>query len=297
MSDTSRSATTATAMVHGGLMMPFSNVRDLPFAEQVEATRLAGFGQLSMHPHQARAEVERRGAQEMLDLAADSGVSITRLDPLSNWNPRWLPQNMDDQYIRDFDIDEADFFELCELLEVGTASLNATFADGVYSHDEIVEAFAATAAQGRQHGVVVDLENLPMWGVRTIADAWAIVEGSGDPEAGLVVDSLHYVRSSSTLDMLRAVPGERIHVVQLNDGPLVLPPEVTLEENCFDRDWPGDGEFPLLDILAVLVEKDALRQVNAEVFSPDNVGRSAQEIADLSSSSLRRLLDSAGISA
>jgi sugar phosphate isomerase/epimerase len=68
-----------------------------------------------------------------------------------------------------------------------------------------------------------------------------------------------------------------------------------LEENCFDRDWPGTGEFPLVKIVAALADMDALRQVSPEVFSPHNATRSAAEIAALSSESLRALLDAANI--
>ncbi|OJH40663.1 hypothetical protein BON30_06865 [Cystobacter ferrugineus] len=281
--------------IHGALMMPFANVRHLSYAEQLEATRLADFGQLSMHPHQARAELERRTAEEMLRMAADAGVEITRLDPLSNWNPLWLPTNMDAQYVRDFDISASQFFEICEALRIRYASVNATFAAGVYTHDEVVEHFAAVARRGAESGVILDLENIPLWGVRTVRDAWSIVADSGDADAGIVFDTLHYVRGGSTPEMLREVPGERIHVVQLNDGPLSLPPGVTLETNCFERDWPGEGEFPLVEILRILAEKDALRQVNPEVFSPTNDGRSPAEIARLSRESLQRTLADAGV--
>jgi sugar phosphate isomerase/epimerase len=134
-----------------------------------------------------------------------------------------------------------------------------------------------------------------MWGVKTLRQAWAIVASADRPNGGIVFDTLHYVRSGSTLDMLREIPGDRIHCVQLNDGPLRLPPGVTLEENCFDRDWPGTGEFPLVKIVAALAGMDALRQVSPEVFSPHNATRSAAEIAALSSESLRALLDAANI--
>jgi sugar phosphate isomerase/epimerase len=70
---------------------------------------------------------------------------------------------------------------------------------------------------------------------------------------------------------------------------------VTLEENCFDRGWPGTGEFPLIEIVRTLADMDALRQVSPEVFSPHNATRSAAEIAALSSESLHALLDAANI--
>jgi len=278
------------------LVMPFANVRHLGFRDKVRATRLAGFGQLSLHPHEARDTIKGglRPA-DMLEIAAADGVAITRLDPLSNWNPRWLPTNMDAAYIDGFDIEAAEFFELCGQLGIGYCSLNATFAADVYPADEIVGHFAATCDLAARYDVTCDLENLPMWAVRTIRQAWSIISAAGRPNAGIVFDILHYVRSGSTLDMLAEIPGDRIHCVQLNDGPLRLPPGVTLEENCFDRGWPGTGEFPLTEVVRTLAGRDALRQVSPEVFSPHNATRSAAEIAALSSRSLHALLDAADV--
>jgi sugar phosphate isomerase/epimerase len=278
--------------------MPFANVLHLPFREKVRATELAGFGQLSLHPHETRDAIAGGlRAEDMLEIAGERGVALTRLDPLSNWNPRWVPTNMDAAYIDGFDIAATEFFELCAQLGIRYCSLNATFADDVYPADEVIEHFAATCDLAAQYDVTCDLENLPMWGVKTLADAWSIVSAAGRPNGGIVFDVLHYVRSGSTPDMLRAIPSDRINCVQLNDGPLRLPTGVTLEENCFDRGWPGTGEFPLVEVVTTLAEMDALRQVSAEVFSPQNAARSAAEIATLSSQSLRALLESAGVAA
>lgn len=282
--------------VRDPLMMPFANVRHLGFRDKIGATRLAGFGQLSLHPHETRDAVKSGlRPQDMLEIAAENDVAITRLDPLSNWNPRWLPTNMDASYIDNFDIGAVEFFELCEQLGITYCSLNATFAGDIYPADEVVEHYAATCDLAARYGVTCDLENLPMWGVKTLRQAWSIVSAAGRPNGGIVFDILHYVRSGSTLDMLTEIPGDRVHCVQLNDGPRRLPAGVTLEENCFDRGWPGTGEFPLTEIVRTLAGLDALRQVSPEVFSPHNATRSAAEIADLSSGSLRTLLDAANV--
>ena len=282
--------------VHDRLVMPFANVRHLDFRDKVRATQLAGFGQLSLQPHEARDTIAGglRPA-DMLEIAAEHGVAITRLDPLSNWNPRWLPTNMDASYIDGFDIGATEFFELCRQLGVRSCSLNATFAAGVYEPDEVTGHFAATCDLAARYDVTCDLENLPMWAVRTLRQAWSVVSSAGRPNGGIVFDILHYVRSGSTLDMLTEIPGERIGCVQLNDGPLRLPAGVTLEENCFDRGWPGTGEFPLTEIVRTLAGMDALRQVSPEVFSPHNATRSPAEIAALSSGSLRAVLDAADV--
>jgi len=71
--------------VHDPLVMPFSNVRHLGFRDKIRAARLAGFGQLSLHPHETRDTIKgglRPG--EMREIAAENDVAITRLDPLSN---------------------------------------------------------------------------------------------------------------------------------------------------------------------------------------------------------------------
>ncbi|MGN6174089.1 MAG: sugar phosphate isomerase/epimerase family protein [Streptosporangiaceae bacterium] len=289
-------ATPTFRRVPDPLVMPFANVRHLGFRDKVRATRLAGFGQLSLHPHEARDTIKGglRPA-DMLEIAAENGVAITRLDPLSNWNPRWLPTNMDASYIDGFDIEAGEFFELCGQLGIGYCSLNATFAADVYSADEVVEYFAATCDLAARHDVTCDLENLPMWGVKTIRQAWSVVAAADRPNSGIVFDILHYVRSGSTPDMLAEIPGDRIHCVQLNDGPLRLPPGVTLEQDCFDRGWPGTGEFPLTEIVRTLAGRGALRQVSPEVFSPHNATRSPAEIAALSAGSLHALLDAAGV--
>jgi sugar phosphate isomerase/epimerase len=289
-------ATPTSLRVPDPLVMPFANVRHLGFRDKVGATRLAGFGQLSLHPHEARDTIKGGlRPQDMLEIAAENEVAITRLDPLSNWNPRWVPANMDASYVDGFDIEAAEFFELCGQLGITYCSLNATFAEGIYTADEVVGHFAATCDLAARYGVTCDLENLPMWGVKTIRQAWSVVRAADRPNSGIVFDILHYVRSGSTPSMLEEIPGDRLHCVQLSDGPLRLPPGVTLEQNCFDRGWPGTGEFPLIEIVRTLAGRNALRQVSPEVFSPHNATRSPAEIAALSAGSLHALLDAADV--
>ena len=187
------------------------------------------------------------------------------------------------------------FANVRQQLGIRYGSLNATFAADVYPPAEVVEHFAATCDLAARYDVTCDLENLPMWGVKTIRQAWSVVAAAGRPNGGIVFDILHYVRGGSTPDMLAEIPGDRVHCVQLNDGPLRLPPGVTLEENCFDRGWPGTGEFPLTEIVRTLASRGALRQVSPEVFSPHNAARGPAEIAALSSGSLHAVLDAADV--
>jgi hypothetical protein len=101
------------------------------------------------------------------------------------------------------------------------------------------------------------------------------------------------VRGGSDIALLENIPGDQIHCVQLNDGPLTLPPGVTIKDNCYDRKFPGDGGFPNVAIVEVLSRTGGLNHVGAEVFSPMLFGISAQQIGDVSRDSVKSVLDAA----
>jgi len=277
-------------------MMPFSNVAHLPLQEKLEATRLAGYPELSLMP----VEVEGMLADglsfgEIRAMAADAGVAITRLDPLNTWPRIWRPDNMDEAYIESVGTPPDRFFELADGLGCRHASLNATFPSGSMSIQEITDHYAAICRRAREHGMSCDLEFIPLWGVPTLEMAWEIVDGAGEPNGGLVFDVWHYVRGRSSMDLLRTIPGDRIHCVQLNDGPLELPEGVSIKDDCYDRHFPGDGQFPNVELVRILADTGGLNGVGPEVFSPMLKEMSAEAVARRSAESTRAVLAAAGV--
>ncbi|WP_140404452.1 sugar phosphate isomerase/epimerase family protein [Acinetobacter populi] len=229
-------------------------------------------------------------------IAADYGVTITRLDPLCTWVPKWETKNFGSSFNDGHSTTPQEFFEIATALEVQIMSLNATFPEGTYSTEQLSEFFYTIDSMANDHGILCGLEAIPMWGVKTIAQAWDIVNGSGSKMGGIVIDTLHFVRGNSTLEMLDKIPSNRFHNIQICDGPLNLPENKTLEDECFSRMWPGDGEFPLIEILKYLKERKVLREVCAEVFSYTNKNKSLEEIATLSREKVENLFTKAGIS-
>jgi sugar phosphate isomerase/epimerase len=78
----------------------------------------------------------------------------------------------------------------------------------------------------------------------------------------LTIDPLHIVRSNLSLDALRRIDPARIGYVQLCDGPLQAPEADYPFEAGRDRLPPGEGEFPLAEIMAVVPDG---RPVSLEV--------------------------------
>ena len=109
------------------------------------------------------------------------------------------------------------------------------------------------AAACRAHGLQAVLEFFPWTSVPDLATALDVIAASGDPDLGVLVDTLHFNRSGSSLaDLARALP--RMPFLHLCDAP-VRPPYTT--EDLFfagrvERLPPGAGQIPLAPILRAL---------------------------------------------
>ena len=275
--------------------MPFSNLSHLDFHEKVRATRLSGFEQFSLMPIEVK-EIVAQGipVEDMVRIAADQGLRISRLDPLNTWPRVWRPDNMDEAYVARVSEGVDEFFSIAERLGCSFASLNATFPPGAMPVGEITEHFAAVCRRAREHGMTCDLEPIPLWGVPTLEMGWEIVREAGQPNGGLVFDIWHFIRSGSHLDTLAAIPGSLVHCVQLSDGPRDLPAGVTVKEDCYNRLFPGEGEFPHAEVIGVLDRIGGLNEVGPEVFSPSLATMGAEQVAAKSRASIDHVFALAG---
>jgi 4-hydroxyphenylpyruvate dioxygenase len=112
--------------------------------------------------------------------------------------------------------------------------------------------FADLCRAAEKQGARVGLEFLGQSQyVADLATAWEIVESADAPNGGLVIDTFHFHVGGSTLDMLEPIPGEKILLVQVSDGPNL--PRRELRES--HRLYPGTGEFALEPLLAALRAK------------------------------------------
>src|ERR1700709_235272 len=73
------------------------------------------------------------------------------------------------------------------------------------------------------YGLTADLEFMPWTSVPNLRTANSIVAQVGQPNAGVLVDALHFDRSKSLLGELVRLPADRLHYWQLCDGPAESP--------------------------------------------------------------------------
>lgn len=114
--------------------------------------------------------------------------------------------------------------------------------------------FAELCQLAQPLGLTIDLE-FPSWTeTPSLGEAARVLRAADQPNAGLLVDLLHFARSDSTVEELRTLPREWFHFVHVCDAPREVP--VTTEEAIhtarFERMFPGEGGIPMHEILAAL---------------------------------------------
>ncbi len=179
-------------------------------------------------------------------------------------------------------------FEPAIALGAGLGAATATAIDFGSPRPDIAERFAAFHALCAQHGIVALVEPISMGNVRTPQDGLDLIHAAG-VEAKLVIDCLHLVRTGCTAGTLRAIAPEYIGHVQICDGPATISPDDLGLEATANRLYPGEGDFPLVDILAA-VPADATLGLEVPNVARLEHGMAAQARAREALSAARALL-------
>jgi sugar phosphate isomerase/epimerase len=117
-----------------------------------------------------------------------------------------------------------------------------------------VDRFAQLCELARPLGLTVDLE-FPSWTeTPDLREAVRVVRAADQPNAGILIDLLHFARSGSSITDLRQVPAEWFHFVHVCDAPPGVPAtnEGLIHTARFERLFPGEGGIDIHGILDAL---------------------------------------------
>jgi sugar phosphate isomerase/epimerase len=116
-----------------------------------------------------------------------------------------------------------------------------------------VAAFVDVCARAREHGLRAVLEFAAFMSVTSLGQALRVLELADQPNAGILVDSLHLIRSGGAPADLASVPRSLLHYMQLCDARGAAPEAgMLVEEALYGRLLPGEGDLPLVSILRAL---------------------------------------------
>src|SRR5262249_39630115 len=152
----------------------------------------------------------------------------------------------------------------------------------------VAERFAALCDRAAAHGLLVAIEFLPWTDIADATAAWEIARLAGRRNGGILVDSWHYFRGGADAARLRAVPAERIFVVQLDDAE--ADPGGESWEGTLHRRLPGEGTFDLVGLIRLLVDMGVQAPISVEIISPEHPARPLTEAARLAHDTSRAVL-------
>ncbi|MBW2419471.1 MAG: sugar phosphate isomerase/epimerase [Deltaproteobacteria bacterium] len=245
------------------LVVTASTLGNPPLRTLVEAASAGGFAGLSIFPSETYHPAVASGSSpaELRSILDDHGVVVNDVDALVCTGD---PGDAGAGGMGS--AGEAMLFEAAE--ELRANFVNVVFmARQPMSVEQGAEIFAGVCDRAAEHGLSAYLEFVPFMTVPDAATAWAIVEQAGRPGSGIMVDSWHVFRGSTSEEELRAIPGERVLGIQLNDAPAEPIEKNMVEETLHHRLVPGEGDIDLVAHMRLLDEIGSPAPRCAEVFS------------------------------
>src|SRR5687767_12285909 len=191
----------ATVSLSGGL------------GEKLEAIAAAGFDAVEIFENDLLSYNGRPA--DVRKAVSDLGLQVVTLQPFRDFEG--LPE---DKRARAFARAERKFDAMqelgCDLLMI----CSNVSPDSLGGIDRAAADLRALGDRAQARGLRVAFEALA-WGrhINDYRDAWEAVRRADHPAVGLVLDSFHILARKTDLSAIRAIPGDRIFLVQAADAP------------------------------------------------------------------------------
>ena len=223
--------------------------------------------------------------REVRGLTDRLGIGILALQPFRDFEgmPNDHRQRVFARAERKFDVmDELG----CDLLMI----CSNVSADSLGGIDRAAADLRELAERASKRGLRIAFEALA-WGrhINDYRDAWEAVRRADHPALGLVLDSFHILARKTDLSAIRAIPRDRIFLVQMADAPLLQMDYLSWSRHF--RNFPGQGDLPLLDFMEALTSTGFEGALSLEIFNDQFRAGSARSVAVDGHRSLLFLLD------
>lgn len=199
--------------------------------------------------------------RDVARMARDLGLEITLFQPFRDFEglPEPLRSRAFDRAERKFDIME----ELgCDLMLICSSVL----PDALGGIDRAAADFQELGTRARARNLRVGYEALA-WArhINDHRDAWEVVRRAGHPNVGLILDSFHTLARKIELASIRAIPGDRIFMVQLADAPRIDMDALYWSRHF--RNMPGQGDLAVTDFTRAVMATGYTGPLSLEVFN------------------------------
>jgi 4-hydroxyphenylpyruvate dioxygenase len=200
-------------------------------------------------------------ARDVASMCSDLGLKICALQPFRDFEgmPGALRAQAFRRIEKKFDLMQelgTDLLLVCS--NVSPASLGGI--------DRAADDFRELGERASARHLRVGFEALA-WGrhVNDYRDAWEIVRRADHRSIGVILDSFHTLAPSFPVAAIRAIPGDRIFLVQLADAPQ-LDLDVLSWSRHF-RCFPGQGNLAIRDFMQAVDATGYKGPLSLEIFN------------------------------
>ncbi len=218
-------------------------------------------------------------------LARDLGLVITLYQPFRDFEgmPTAERQRAFDRAERKFDV--------MQQMGVGMMLVCSNCSPAALGGiDRAADDFTALGERAAQRKILVGYEALA-WGrfINDHRDAWEVVRRANHPNIGLILDSFHSLARAIPSDSIRAIPGDKIFIVQLADAPAIQLDVLQWSRHL--RNMPGQGDLPVRDFVIAVASTGYDSVLSLEIFNDQFRGGATKTIAVDGQRSLLALMD------
>ena len=241
------------------------------FKEKLTAIAAAGFDGIEIFENDFLAF--DASPREVGRMVRDAGLAITLFQPFRDFEGLPEPQRA-----RAFDRAERKFDLMGELgtdLMLVCSSVSSASLGGI---DRAAADFHELGERAAKRGLKVGYEALA-WGrhVNDHRDAWEVVRRADHPNIGFILDSFHTLARKIDVASIRAIPADRIFIVQLADAPLI-DMDLLYWSRHF-RNMPGEGGLPVREFMQAVAATGYDGYWSLEIFNDQFRGGSPSSIS------------------
>ncbi|MBU0584410.1 MAG: bifunctional sugar phosphate isomerase/epimerase/4-hydroxyphenylpyruvate dioxygenase family protein [Alphaproteobacteria bacterium] len=218
-------------------------------------------------------------------MVRDHGLEITLFQPFRDFEGMPEPQRTSamDRAERKFDL----MAELGTDLMLVCSNVSPLALGGI---DRAAADIRELGERAAKRSLRIGYEALA-WGrhISDHRDAWEVVRRADHPNAGLILDSFHTLARKIDVGSIRAIPGDKIFIVQLADAPLI-DMDLLYWSRHF-RNMPGEGDLPVTEFMRAVAATGYDGPLSLEIFNDQFRGGSPRSIAVDGRRSLIYLMD------
>jgi 4-hydroxyphenylpyruvate dioxygenase len=253
------------------------------FGQKLAAIAAAGFDGIEIFENDFLAfDGSPRDAGRMV---RDAGLVVTLFQPFRDFEGLPEPQRR-----RAFDRAERKFDVMQELgtdLMLVCSSVSPVSLGGI---DRAAADFHELGERAAKRGLKVGYEALA-WGrhINDHRDAWEVVRRADHANVGLILDSFHTLARKIDVESIRAIPKDKILIVQLADAPAIDMDLLYLSRHF--RNMPGEGDLAVKDFMRAVAATGYDGYLSLEIFNDQFRGGAPKPIAVDGHRSLVYLMD------